>query len=104
MLLTLCLTQAKQVLDGGVSLLLNGGGDDCIIKVRAAGASTFVDNLMVLQIHEVAGAAGLQDVDADFVLIKGEAVGGGQLEVLSDGSKYYVLGSVNEDTGITVDT
>jgi len=85
--------------------VLDAGGDDCLIKVRAAGASTFADDLMVLQIHETAGAAGLQDVDADFVKLIGETVvGGGQLEFLSDGNKYYVVGSVAADGAITVDT
>ena len=85
--------------------VLDAGGDDCLIKVRTAGATTFVDDLLVLQIHETAGAAGLQDVDADFITVKGEAVGGSQVEFVTDGNKYYVLGSVKaDDADITVDT
>lgn len=85
--------------------VLDAGGDDCLIKVRAAGASTFVDDLILLQIHETAGAAGLQDVDADFVTVKGEAVGGSQLEFITDGNKYYVQGTVKaDDADVVVDT
>ena len=84
--------------------VLDSEGDDCLIKIRAAGASTFVDDLMVLQIHETAGAAGLQDVDADFITIKGETVGGSQFEFVTDGSKYYLLGSATADGNVTVDT
>jgi hypothetical protein len=84
--------------------VLDAGGDDCLIKIRAANATTFVDDLLILQIHETAGAAGLTDVDADFVTVKGETVGGGQLEFVTDGNKYYLLGSVTADGAITVDT
>jgi len=85
--------------------VLDGGGDDCLIKVRAAGAATYVDDLVVLQIHETAGAAGLQDVDADFVTVKAEAVAGSQLEFITDGNKYYVQGTVKaDDADVTVDT
>ena len=89
----------------GKTAVLDSGGDDCLIKVRAAGASTFVDDLILLQIHETAGSAGLQDVDADFVTVKGEAVGGSQLEFITDGNKYYVHGTVKaDDADVTVDT
>ena len=85
--------------------VLDAGGDDCLLKVRDAGASTFADDLMVIQIHETTGAAGLTDVDADFLLLVGETiVAGGQLEFLCDGNKYYVLGSVVADGAVTVDT
>tara|TARA_R110000824_G_scaffold106255_2_gene251043 strand:- start:22950 stop:23405 length:456 start_codon:yes stop_codon:yes gene_type:complete len=84
--------------------VLDAGGDDCLIKIRAAGASTFVDNLLLLQVHETTGAAGLTDVDADFVTVTGETIGGSQLEFVCDGNKYYMLGSVVADGAITVDT
>ena len=84
--------------------VLDLGGDDCNIKIRNAGLSTYADNLLVLQIHETAGAAGLSDTDADFVLIKGECVAGSQLEFVCDGSKYYLHGSTTADGNITVDT
>ena len=87
--------------------VLDAGGDDCNIKVRTAGEDalgTAVDDLVLLQIHETAGAAGLQDVDADFILVKGECVGGSQLEFVTDGNKYYVLGSNSADGNMTVDT
>jgi len=84
--------------------VLDAGGDDCNIKIRGVGVSTFVDDLLLLQIHETAGAAGLTDVDADFILVKGETVGGSQLEFVCDGNKYYLLGSVTADGAVTVDT
>ena len=88
--------------------VLDAGGDDCNIKIRPTGntdGTSLVDDLVLLQIHETAGAAGLQDVDADFITVKGEAVGGSQVEFLTDGNKYYVLGSVKaDDADITVDT
>ena len=82
--------------------VLDGGGDDCLIKVRASGASTFEDNLIMLQIHETAGDAGGQDVDADFITIKGESVGGSQFEFFCDGSKYYVIGSTKDLSADTI--
>jgi hypothetical protein len=85
--------------------VLDAGSDDCLIKVRNAGLATFADDLVLLQIHETAGAAGLQDVDADFITVKGEAVGGSQVEFITDGNKYYVSGTVKaDDADITVDT
>ena len=84
--------------------VLDAGGDDALIKIRTSGASTYVDDLLVLQVHETTGAAGLTDVDADFITVKGETIGGSQLEFITDGNKYYLLGSVVADGAITVDT
>ena len=84
--------------------VLDVGSDDCLIKVRAAGASTFVDDLIMIQAHGTDGNAGLQDVDADFLTIVGETVGGTQIEFLCDGSKWYAMGSVKAAAEITVDT
>ena len=94
------------VATGAAESQLDLGGDDCLIKVRTAGElalGTAVDDLLVLQIHETAGAAGLADADADFITIKGEAAAGGQLEFVTDGTKYYVLGSCTADGNITID-
>ena len=87
--------------------VLDSGSDDCIVKVRAAGASTFVDDLMVILVSEAEAAAGqnLQDADADFLTIKGEAKGGTHYEFICDGNKYYVSGlSFDVSADAAVDT
>ncbi len=73
--------------------VLDAGGDDCLIKVRAAGASTFVDDTIVIMVTEGQGAdQKISDHNADFVTIKGEALAGANLEVICDGSLYYIKG------------
>jgi len=87
--------------------VLDAGSDNCIIKVRDAGASTFVDNLMIILVSEAEAAAGqnLQDADADFLTINGEAKGGTHYEMICDGNKYYVSGlSFDVSADAAVDT
>ena len=58
----------------------------------------------MLKLVEVEGAAGSNDTDADFLTIKGETVGGSQLEFLTDGTLWYVTAMVNDTAAVTVDT
>ena len=89
----------------GSSLVLDEDGDNCLLKVRGAGLATFVDVLILLQIHETAGAAGRPDADADFITVKGEALAGTELEFITDGNKYYVIGSSYDvSADLTVNT
>ena len=93
---------------GSNSQVLDLGGDDVVIKVRAkgqetSGSATFLaEDLMCTQIHETAGAAGLSDQEHDTLTIKGETAAGSQLEVVTDGNKYYILGSCVADGNITL--
>jgi len=84
--------------------VLDAGGDDCIIKVRAAGASTFVDDLILIHVHGTDGNAGAADADADFITIVGEAEGGTQVEFVCDGNKYYGIATVTAAARISIDT
>jgi hypothetical protein len=87
--------------------VLDAGGDDCIIKVRNAGLATFADDLVVILVSEAEAAAGqnLQDADADFITVKGEAKGGTNYEFICDGNKYYVSGlSFDVSADAAVDT
>ena len=90
----------KFVVKGAV---LDAGSDTCLIKVRGAGVATYVDDLMAVQIHETAGAAGLADINADFLTLAAGTVGGTTLNVFCDGNKYYIVGSNSADGNITVD-
>jgi len=84
--------------------VLDAGGDDCLIKVRGEGVSTFVDDLIMVKGFETEGAAGGDDADADFITIKGETIGGSQFEFMCDGNKYYLLMFSKDTAAITVDT
>ena len=84
--------------------VLDAGGDDCLLKVRAVAASTYADNLIMLKLVEVEGAAGSTDTDADFLTVKGETIGGSQFEFMTDGNKYYVTAIVNDTAAVVVDS
>ncbi len=77
----------------GSSKVLDEDGDDCHIKVRGAGVSTYVDDTLVVFVTEGKGDdQKLTDNDADFLTIKGEALAGTNFEVICDGSLYYIKG------------
>tara|TARA_Y100000310_G_C20511388_1_gene729052 strand:+ start:201 stop:665 length:465 start_codon:yes stop_codon:yes gene_type:complete len=85
--------------------VLDAGSDNCLIKIRAAGASTFVDDLIIILVPEAQADAGeyLQDADADYLQINGEAKGGTHYEFICDGNKYYVSGltlDISSDAGV----
>ena len=79
--------------------------DDCLIKIRAAGASTFVADLIIILVGEAQADAGqyLLDENADYLQINGEAKGGTHYEFICDGNKYYVSGvtlDISADAGV----
>ena len=85
--------------------VLDAGDDNCLIKIRNSGAATFIDDLLLIQVHETAGAAGLQDVDADFITVKGAAKGGTMLHFMTNGTKFYCVGSSKDvSADMAVDT
>ena len=94
---------------GSNSQVLDLGGDDVVLKVRAkgmdvSGSATFLaEDLLCTQIHGTANEGlGLADQEHDTLTITGEAVAGSQLEVVTDGSKYYILGSTSATGSITL--
>ena len=85
--------------------VLDAGSDNCLIKVRAAGASTFVADLITILVGEAQADAGqyLLDENADYLQINGEAKGGTHYEFICDGNKYYVSGvtlDISADAGV----
>ena len=93
------------------SAVLDNGGDDCLIKVRNQGLSTFADNLIVLTTNNslipnanADEAVGVHDQDADFIKVLGEAIAGTQFEFITDGTRYYVTGQNVSGSGLSIDT
>ena len=99
---------------GSSDSVLDLGGDDCLIKIRAAGnedGTSLVDDLLVVNVNPGAGdgtvsGGHLADQDADFITIKGETLAGSQVELVTDSNKWYLSGMIltGSGGGITVDS
>ncbi len=97
-------------------VVLDTGGDDCRIKVRASGnanvsgseATDLISVVMpsVLAANAVEGhrsALVEADPNADFLTILGEAPAGTQVEFVTDGNLYYATATLVTGSTISID-
>ena len=88
--------------------VLDSGGDDMIVGVRASGntdgSSTVDDLLACLEVCSTQDDTGAAEADGHTFKLRGESKAGTCVEIICDGSKHYVLAHTFVTEDFTVAT